>query len=118
MRFRRRKAIQGLARLKPLPPRPIPWTAEWQFPHCDQRILHAPGECRYCDEHPEWQALRRAWGINFTGHDEPGTITLCPADIARPAGSSNDHRLWGGNAAEPYAQGGIIQPGQTYVVGE
>lgn len=41
-----------------------------QFPHCDQRILHAPGECQYCDMHPEWQELRQAWGIAFTGSQQ------------------------------------------------
>lgn len=39
-----------------------------RFPHCDQRILHAPGECEYCDANPQWQELRKAWGIAFTGH--------------------------------------------------
>lgn len=32
-----------------------------QFPHCDQRVLHAPRECQYCDKHADWQALRAAW---------------------------------------------------------
>lgn len=41
-----------------------------QFPHCDQRILHAPGECKYCDWAPEWQALRQAWGVAFTGSEQ------------------------------------------------
>lgn len=40
-----------------------------RFPHCDQRILHAPEDrCEFCNMHPEWQALRKAWGIAFTGH--------------------------------------------------
>lgn len=39
-----------------------------RFPHCDQRILHSPGECEFCDMNPEWQQLRKAWGIAFTGH--------------------------------------------------
>ncbi|HEY3718378.1 MAG TPA: hypothetical protein VGL39_27965 [Jatrophihabitantaceae bacterium] len=70
-----------------------------QFPHCDQRVLHAPGECEYCDRRPEWQELRTAWGIAFTGHKPAGDwVTLpCPADVARPAGSPADHRQWGGN---------------------
>jgi len=70
-----------------------------QFPHCDQRILHAPGECEYCDGHLEWQELRTAWGIAFTGHIPDGEwIKMpCPADADRPAGSSSDHRRWGGN---------------------
>lgn len=98
-----------------------------QFPHCDARILHAPGECEYCDLHPEWQELRKMWGIAFTGH-LPGPITAadvegqggsrsyaiswrtpatrpevwlpCPADFARPAGSTSDHRRWYGNRVE------------------
>lgn len=36
-----------------------------QFPHCDQKVLHAPGECQYCDERPEWQELREAWALLF-----------------------------------------------------
>ena len=72
-----------------------------QFPHCDQRILHAPGECEYCDAHHDWQALREAWGIAFTGH-QPGVGRYskelpCPADFNRPQGSTADHRRWGGN---------------------
>ncbi|MEU7174649.1 MULTISPECIES: hypothetical protein [Micromonospora] len=38
------------------------------MPHCDQAVLHAPGECTYCDAHPDWQELRQLWGIAFTGH--------------------------------------------------
>lgn len=68
-----------------------------QFPHCDQRILHAPGECRYCDSHPEWQALRLAWGIAFTGYEPDGHELPCPADHAR----GNTHTQWGGNVAKP-----------------
>lgn len=74
-----------------------------QFPHCDTRILHAPGQCRYCDNHPEWQALREAWGIAFTGQDwgsdEEGIKLPCPADLNRPPGSDRDHRRWGGNVS-------------------
>ncbi len=47
------------------------------FPHCDQRILHAPGECEYCDGHPEWQALRQSWGIAFTGHLPRASLPEC-----------------------------------------
>ena len=108
-----------------------------QFPHCDQRILHGPEDgCEFCNRHPDWQALREAWGIAFTGHvprgslpacgrpmkeTQPGygpgvlcrqpqgheeggcrpypadDILPCPADFARPPGSSADHRRWGGN---------------------
>jgi hypothetical protein len=81
-------------------------------PHCDQRILHQPGECWACDLYPDWQKLRQLWGIAFTGH-EPKTETLgegnysftrkelpCPADLNRPPDSSSDHRQWPNNRAE------------------
>lgn len=75
-----------------------------QFPHCDARILHAPGECEYCDMHADWQELRQTWGIAFTGHvpvtpsDQPWLKQLpCPADFNRPPDSSSDHRRWSGN---------------------
>jgi hypothetical protein len=48
-----------------------------QFPHCDQRVLHEPGECEYCDKHPAWQELREAWGIAFTGHQPRGNLPQC-----------------------------------------
>lgn len=76
-----------------------------QFPHCDQRVLHAPGECEYCDRHPDWQELRQVWGIAFTGHpptcgEDSWTKQLpCPADYNRPPGAGNDHRRWAGNVA-------------------
>lgn len=76
------------------------------FPHCDQRILHAPSECQWCDNHPEWQKLRESWGIAFTGHepvtppDAPWLRQLpCPADFNRPADTGSDHRRWAGNVA-------------------
>lgn len=68
-------------------------------PHCDQRILHAPGECWACDLYPDWQALRVKWGIDFSGHSTPGNLP-CPADYHRPRGSSSDHRQWGPNQAQ------------------
>jgi hypothetical protein len=64
-----------------------------QYPHCDQKILHAPGECDYCDMHPDWQELREIWGINFTGHSEEGK-TKCPAERERNIDTINK---WGGN---------------------
>jgi hypothetical protein len=72
-------------------------------PHCDAAILHAPGECQYCDEHPDWQQLRQLWGICYTGH-APVIITegsgfsyeliACPSDIRRPGSVA---RHWPGN---------------------
>jgi hypothetical protein len=70
-----------------------------QFPHCDQRILHKPGACSYCDGHPLWQQLRDAWGVAFTGEAPVGDQVPCPADYARPPSGDADHRRWGGNRA-------------------
>jgi hypothetical protein len=89
-----------------------------RFPHCDQRILHAPGECEYCDMAPEWQQLRIDWGICFTGHNPDFTSTWvqCPADVARPVikavvdktvlglpitDERPAHEFWPGNAPQP-----------------
>lgn len=71
-----------------------------QFPHCDVRILHAPSECKYCDAHPDWQALRQAWGIAFTGYEPDEKELPCPAEHARPRDVVN---RWGGNRARPAA---------------
>lgn len=69
-----------------------------QTPHCDSRVLHAPGICTYCDTHPEWQELRRAWGIAYTAgapYDDFGKeLLLCPSEIARPIDVINK---WPGN---------------------
>jgi hypothetical protein len=74
-------------------------------PHCDPRVLHAPGECSYCDMHADWQALRGLWGIAFTGHEpqrtDAGVELPCPADLNRPPTTDSDHRRWGGNVARP-----------------
>lgn len=73
-------------------------------PHCDQRILHAAGDCWACDLYPDWQELRGKWGIAFTGQAPltgvAGNQLPCPADYNRPPGSKADHRLWGPNTAQ------------------
>lgn len=75
-----------------------------QAPHCDQSVLHSPGVCPYCDEHPDWQALRRLWGIAFTGQ-EPQQLGVywrevpCPSDQRRGTGGS---QVWPGNRPEGY----------------
>jgi len=66
-----------------------------QFPHCDPRILHAPGECKFCDMHPEWQHLRQVWKIAFTGFTPDAGELPCPADNAR----GDKHSLWPNNRA-------------------
>lgn len=75
-----------------------------QFPHCDSRVLHKPGECEFCDKHPDWQELREAWGIAFTGHSNEDTVSPygskmlpCPAEFNRGMESINS---WHGNVPE------------------
>lgn len=69
------------------------------FPHCDPHVLHAPGECEYCDIYPEFQNDRVTGGINFTGHTDADKAP-CPADSARGAG----HKRWPGNIARPVSR--------------
>jgi len=78
-----------------------PVTGPPTMPHCDQAVLHAPGDCRYCDAHPDWQHLRQLWGIAFTGHpprvdaDRPWLSEVpCPSDARRPGGVN---QRWPGN---------------------
>lgn len=68
-----------------------------QFPHCDARILHAPTECQFCDAHPDWQDLRIAWGIAFTGYEPEDKELPDPATFAR----GDTINKWGGNVAWP-----------------
>lgn len=68
-------------------------------PHCDQAVLHAPGECRYCDAQPLWQDLRKLWGIAFTGHQPTDQQIACPSDFRRGLGAAGRH--WPGNRIEP-----------------
>jgi len=68
-------------------------------PHCDQQVLHAPGECDVCDKYaPERQLVRIKWGICFTGHDPDGTHFLipCPSTKLRTVETINK---WPGNRA-------------------
>lgn len=66
-------------------------------PHCDELILHAPGECDVCDQYPDWQRLRRMWGVAFTGHEPIGNELGCPAERRRRYSILN---LWPGNKAK------------------
>lgn len=69
-----------------------------QFPHCDQRVLHAPGECQFCDAHADWQELRQMWGIAYTGWEPEGHELPCPSDHARGTGGAH---VWHGNVPKP-----------------
>lgn len=60
------------------------------FPHCDETVLHAPGECEHCDHYPILQAVRGNNGIPFSG--EGGS----PDERRRPREVID---RWGGNRA-------------------
>lgn len=51
-------------------------------PHCDDKVLHAPGACQFCDEYPERQAARVRDGVNFTRGTDPA-LRPCPSTEAR-----------------------------------
>lgn len=62
--------------------------------HCDSSILHAPGECEYCDTYGKsWQEYRELARINFTGHEDKDKAP-CPSTYFRPTEVA--HR-WPGN---------------------
>lgn len=77
------------------------------FPHCDPRVLHAPGECEFCDWHPDWQDLRIGWGIAFTGYEPDENELPDPATHAR----GDTLNKWHGNIALPFL--GKIMPTST-----
>lgn len=81
------------------------WSDMPRFPHCDERILHAPGVCKYCDAHKDWQFLREVWGINFTSETDTNKYP-CPADRAR----GDKHMLWPGNVAYDREGNPVIPP--------
>lgn len=84
-----------------------------RYPHCDSNILHAPGECEYCDEYPSRQYKRILDNIAFTGHARVLGGYPCPADEARPQGAGNDHRRWAGNKPTS-ADGDPSWPKETF----
>lgn len=76
---------------------------EAKFPHCDSRVLHAPGKCVFCDEYPDKQTERENKNIAFTGEDfwpQDGVKfrpkSQCPAEEARSLEVIN---AWSGNRA-------------------
>lgn len=68
------------------------------MPHCDSAVLHAEGECEYCDEYPAWQEARKMWGIAFTGHIPQKGELPCPSEVHR---SHETIMQWPGNQPKP-----------------
>lgn len=81
----------------PPPPHPT-GVGDSYAPHCDQGVLHAPGECEYCDRYPAWQRYREVAGIAFTGHDPDGWQVACPAEQRR---GRENAQAWPGNRPRP-----------------
>lgn len=65
------------------------------LPHCDSSLLHAPGECIFCDKYPEMQEYRKYARINFSGHDDSKKAP-CPSTHFRNEETINK---WRGNRA-------------------
>jgi len=73
------------------------------FPHCDDKVLHAPDECRYCAmaEYAALHELRRRFGIAYSGRPAQGGQSSCPSEAFRPAELIE---RWPGNRAAPPVQ--------------
>jgi hypothetical protein len=72
------------------------------MPHCDARVLHAPGDCVFCDNYPQWQDYRILTGVKFTGQAVTygdDWSTPCPSDFHRGTGGAH---VWPGNTPEGY----------------
>lgn len=62
---------------------------DYKFPHCNSAMLHAPGECYYCDHYPKRQ---HAWidsGQPFTPNESNGWS----GNVAVKAGEVHTHLL-------------------------
>lgn len=66
-------------------------------PHCDSFVLHAPGECEYCDRYPVLQVARQRLNIAYTMHTPVYGERPCPATLLRPVEKIN---RWGGNVPQ------------------
>ncbi len=67
------------------------------MPHCDQRVLHRPGTCVYCDKFPDLQHAREVMMINFTDTNDRDKVP-CPSTWFR---SRETIERWPGNRATP-----------------
>lgn len=67
-----------------------------KYPHCNQNIIHRPGECYYCDKYPHLQMVKYALDDDFSDEINNG---------------------WSGNVA--VKEGEVhSHMGATFVVGE
>lgn len=59
----------------------------FQAPHCNASMLHAPGECYYCDHYPQRQQAYIDGGIPFTPNESNGWS----GNVAVKAGEVHSH---------------------------
>lgn len=62
------------------------------YPHCDERVLHSPGTCRFCDMTPELQQYREMCGLPYTDFLQ-AKDALLPGETRTRASAE----AWGGN---------------------
>jgi hypothetical protein len=84
---------------------PRHWEVPAVYPHCDDLVMHAPGECVYCDKYPISQDFRERYGINFTGHHDPAKEP-CPSERRRSLETIN---RWPGNRPHLSVKGHLPQ---------
>lgn len=81
---------------------PVPYDLDLDFakhPHCDDLVLHAPGECEFCDLYPRRQRDRQRARVRFTGElvgFYPYETEPCPSEKLRPL---DVIEAWPGNRA-------------------
>lgn len=59
----------------------------YQAPHCNAEVLHAPGQCHYCDHYPDRQAARAASGGSFSPPEANGWS----GNVAVKSGEIHEH---------------------------
>jgi hypothetical protein len=60
---------------------------QYPHPHCNAQVLHAPGDCHYCDMYPNQQAERKASNTPFTPLEANGWS----GNVAVKAGERHEH---------------------------
>ena len=70
--------------------------ADYRAPHCNEQVLHAPGECEFCDKYPERQQARIASNTPFSPTDQPwpGNRPEGYRDFYVPAAPVAYHMTW------------------------
>lgn len=59
----------------------------YEAPHCNTEVLHAPGQCYYCDHYPDRQSARAASGGSFTPPEANGWS----GNVAVKSGEIHEH---------------------------